>query len=283
MIQSLLNFLAFLGNSFVAAILIVWTRLHGPKRPLPLATSPVEILGILVDPITTAEVLQKVEEFIQLRTPHHIFTADASGIMRAQEEKSLRAIILQADIVTADGFGVMLAAQMRGTVLPERVSGCDLVERISELAAEKGYSEYFFGAAEGVAIASASALKKRYPGLHIAGTRNGFFSEADEARIVREITAAKPDVLFVALGIPKQEQFIRRHFAELGVPVMIGIGGSFDVISGVLMRAPRWMQRSGFEWLYRLCQQPGRLPRLYVLPHFVVEAWREGLGPQHRC
>jgi N-acetylglucosaminyldiphosphoundecaprenol N-acetyl-beta-D-mannosaminyltransferase len=259
-----------LGGTVVAGALIQRRR----KR-LPVAAERFAVLDVPVDPLTMAEALARIEAFIAEGTPHHVFTADASGIMRAQEDPELQAIVQQADLVTPDGAGVMLATELQGMRLPERVSGCDLVERLAQLSAENGYRLYLFGAAEGVADAAAAALVERHPGVQIAGTRHGFFTEDDEVKIVQAINRAKPDILFVALGIPKQEKFIRKHFELLRAPVMIGVGGSFDVISGQLSRAPRWMQKSGLEWLYRLLQEPKRLPRLAALPQFIWTAWRK--------
>jgi N-acetylglucosaminyldiphosphoundecaprenol N-acetyl-beta-D-mannosaminyltransferase len=263
------------GILAAAGVVVAGALLQRKRRSLPVATDRQEVLGIPVDPLPVDAVMARIAEFIASGEPHHIFTADASGIMRAQDDLLLRAIVRQADLITPDGAGVMLASELHGTRLPERVSGVDLVERIAALSADKGYRVYLFGAAEGVADAAAAALIDRHPGLQIAGTRHGFFSAGEEAAIVAAIVRAEPQVLFVALGIPKQEQFIRAHFAELGIPVMIGVGGSFDVISGRLQRAPRWMQRTGLEWLYRLAQEPKRLPRLAALPNFIVAVWKE--------
>ncbi len=260
------------ATTLLAAVLIFAAKL---KRALPIATARVTLLGVPVDPLTMPEALARAEGFIASRRPHHIVTADASGVMQAQDDPALLGIMQQAALVTPDGAGVLLAARMRGVQLPARVSGVDLVEQLSALAAQKGYLVYLFGAAEGVAAEAAEKLKARHPGLTIVGTRNGFFTPAEEPQIVRDIAATHPDLLFVALGIPKQEQFIRGYFTELNVPVMIGVGGSFDVIAGRLQRAPVWMQRTGLEWLYRITQQPKRLPRLAALPRFIVAAWRE--------
>lgn len=264
-----LGMLAVAG-SLVAAGLAVQRR----RKRLPVAHERYEVLDVPVDPLTMAEALARIEAFIAAGGPHHVFTADASGIMRAQEDPELQAIVRQADLITPDGAGVMLATELQGQRLAERVSGCDLVEHLAELSAAKGYRLYLFGAAEGVADAAAAALVERYPGAQIAGTRNGFFNPDDEVKIVQAINRAKPDILLVALGIPKQEKFIRAHFDRLKPAVMIGVGGSFDVISGQLKRAPAWMQKSGLEWLYRLIQEPKRLPRLAALPQFMWAAWR---------
>lgn len=267
--------IATLIISGIAAVGIVSgaVLLRRLKR-VPVATERMPILDVPIDPVTMPGALAQIEAFIASGQPHHVFTADASGIMRAQDDAAFMGLVKQADLVTPDGAGVILAGKLRGAALPERVSGVDLVEKISALAAEKQYRVYFFGAAEGIAAVAADTLAARYPGLPIAGVRNGFFTAEEEEHIVAEIAKAKPDVLFVALGIPKQEQFIRRHFRDLGVPVMIGIGGSFDVISGRLRRAPRWMQKAGLEWLFRFAQEPSRLPRFASLPRFIVAAWQ---------
>lgn len=265
-----------LGGLAAAAVLVTsGVVVRRRWRNTPLATRRVKLLEVPVDPLTMAETLVRIEEFIASKQPHHIFTADASGIMRAQEDTELMGIVQQADLVTPDGAGVLVASQMQGVRLPERVSGCDLVDRISALAARKGYRIYLLGASREVVETAAGVLAERYPCLTIAGIHDGFFTPEQEPAIVRDIATARPDVLFVALGIPKQEQFIRRHFAELHTPVMIGVGGSFDVISGTLNRAPRWMQRAGLEWLFRLAQQPSRLPRMGALPRFVLRAWSQ--------
>ncbi|MHB9133141.1 MAG: WecB/TagA/CpsF family glycosyltransferase [Armatimonadota bacterium] len=263
-----------IGVITVATGIVGGLLLSRRMKQLPEAESRVELLDVPVDPITMPQALSLIDSFIRSRRPHHIFTADASGIELAQHDSELLEIIRLADLVTPDGAGVLLGTNLLGQRLPERVSGVDLVEAISALAAQQGHLVYLFGAAEGVAQAAAEQLQARHPGLTVVGIRNGYFTPEDEPAIVREIAEKRPDVLFVALGIPKQEKFIRGHFEELGVPVMIGIGGSFDVISGRLQRAPHWMQRSGLEWLYRLRQDPKRLPRLAALPQFIVDVWR---------
>ena len=182
-----------------------------------------------------------------------------------------------------DGAGVLWAAKVLDLPLRERVPGVDLTQAICEMAAREGYGVYFLGAAPGVAEKAAAVLRGRFPGLRVVGTHDGYFPPEEEERLVEEIRAARPDVLFVALGMPKQEQWIRKHQERLGVPVLMGVGGSFDVISGNLPRAPQWMQNFGLEWLYRVYLEPQRLPRLLALPRFVgVVAWdqvrRKGQG-----
>jgi N-acetylglucosaminyldiphosphoundecaprenol N-acetyl-beta-D-mannosaminyltransferase len=222
-----------------------------------------------------------MDEMIRAGGPRHIFTADVSGLMRAREDSELAAVIATCDLVTADGAGVLWAARLFDFPLPERVSGVDLVRRLSALAARQGYRIYLLGAAPGVAQAAAEVLLRENPGLTICGVHDGYWQ--DEDAVVAELAAAAPQIVFVALGIPKQEQFIRRHRQVL--PLCLGIGGSFDVISGRLERAPEWMQRAGLEWLFRVKQEPKRWRRLAALPQFVLaiaadswRAWRAGAG-----
>lgn len=228
----------------------------------------VTILGVPIDAVTYESAEARMDEMIRSGRAHHIFTADVSGIMRAREEPELAEIIRTSDLVTADGAGVLWAARLFDFPLPERVSGVDLVRRLSGLAAREGYRVYLLGAAPGVAQDAAERLLAENPGLTIAGVRDGYFD--DEAAVAEELRAARPDILFVALGIPKQERFIRRWYQELNIPLSIGIGGSFDVISGRLQRAPGWMQRAGLEWLFRVAQEPKRWRRLAALPRFVL-------------
>ena len=160
-------------------------------------------------------------------------------------------------------------ARVLGLPVAERVSGVDLVARICERAADKGYAVFLLGALPGVAEDAARSLQSRCTGLRIVGTRDGYFSPEDEPKVVQEIAEAKPDILFVGLGAPRQEKWISRHMEALQVPVAIGVGGTFDVLAGRAKRAPEWMQRAGLEWLYRLLREPSRLPRMWSLPRLI--------------
>lgn len=234
------------------------------------ASRTIELLGVKVNAVTMDTTVAQVEEFIAAGTPHHLVTADVSTLMKARQDAELRDIINRADLVTPDGAGVLWTAKVFDWPLKERVPGVDLVDRLCALAAARGYRVYLLGAAPGVAEKAAAILQTRHPGLVIAGTRDGYFRPGEEEGVVAAVRAARPDLLFVALGVPKQEKWIRRHLRELGVPVCIGVGGSFDVISGRLSRAPQWMQTYGLEWLWRVLLEPRRLPRLWALPRFVL-------------
>ena len=156
-----------IGSILVAGCVVAGAILLRRWKKAPLATHRVNILDIPIDPFTMEKALAKIDEFIRSGRPHHVYTADASGIMQAKHDPELRSIVQQADLITADGAGVMLASRMHGEALPERVSGVDLVDHISELAAKRGYSVYFFGASKGVAQAAADMLAARYPGLKV--------------------------------------------------------------------------------------------------------------------
>ena len=234
--------------------------------PLPEA---VWLLGVRLHAVTYAGALEAVRGFLRDGHPHMVVTSDASAVMRAQDDAEFREIINEADLVTADGAGVVLASKLLDLPLWDKVSGCDLVGDLCAVAAQEGRSVYFLGAAPGVAQAAAEKLRERLPALAVAGCHDGYFDEAEEARIVADIRAQRPGLLLVALGIPRQEKWIKAHLERLGVPVCIGIGGSLDVISGRKQRAPVWMQRCGLEWLYRTAKEPSRLPRLAALPRIV--------------
>jgi N-acetylglucosaminyldiphosphoundecaprenol N-acetyl-beta-D-mannosaminyltransferase len=227
------------------------------------------LLGVRLHAVTYQGALETVRGFLREGHPHMVVTSDASAVMRAQDDAEFREIVNEADLVTADGAGVLLASKLLNLPLQDKVSGCDLVEDLCAVAAEEGRSVYFLGAAPGVAEAAAEKLRERRPALQVAGCHDGYFDEAEEARIVADIRARRPGLLLVALGIPRQEKWIKAHLESLGVPVCIGIGGSLDVISGRKQRAPVWMQRCGLEWLYRTVKEPSRLPRLAALPRIV--------------
>lgn len=230
-----------------------------------------KVLGIQIDRVTLAEALAKVEGFISEKKPRLVATANAEMVMLAQQDGELAGILNQADLVVPDGAGVVWACKHHCCPVPERVAGYDLVQTFLARAAVCGYRVYFFGGAPGIAENAREKAEELYSGLRVVGTRNGYFSQADEADIVREIQSCQPDVLLVALGVPKQEKWLWSHLQELAVPVSIGVGGTFDVMAGVICRAPLWMQQAGLEWLYRLGCQPSRVIRMMALPRFVLK------------
>ena len=231
----------------------------------------VTILGVPVDAITMGEAVARIDGFIEKRTPVLVATANAEMLMRATHDGALRRILQGAAMVTPDGAGTVWAAHHLGYAMPERVAGYDMVQELMREAPAKRRRIFFFGSAPGVADKAKKKAEQLYPGIEIVGTRNGFFTAADEPAIIEEIKAAHPDILLAALGVPKQEKWLAKHLGELGVPVAIDVGGTFDVMAGVMKRAPRWMQRAKLEWLFRGMMQPKRAGRLLALPRFVLK------------
>lgn len=235
----------------------------------------VTILGIPVAAPTMAEAVAKLEQFIDEGTPHIIATANAEMIMMAQTDTELARVLREADLVVPDGAGVVWAARYQGHPIPERVAGYDLTQELLARASQKGYRVYFLGAAPGIAEAASRAACNRYPGLIIAGVQDGYFQPEDDGSVISAICQAKPHILLAALGVPKQEKWLHNNQNRLGVAVAMGVGGTFDVMAGVVERAPVWMQRSSLEWLFRLYKQPYRAIRMLALPRFVIKVWQE--------
>lgn len=236
------------------------------------------ILGVKIHRVDMPGTLDLIREFIASGKPHLIVTADASGLVMAQSDDELKQIINEADLVTPDSAGLLLASKILGDPLEVRVSGVDISRELCRIAAEDGFGVFLFGAAPGVADEAACKLKEQYPGLNIAGTRNGFFSDEDSPEIARQIRESGAKALLVALGIPKQEKWIRENMDQLGVCVAMGVGGTLDVFSGRAKRAPEWMQRHGLEWLYRLAQNPKKLSKVATLPRFLAMVLGEKSG-----
>jgi N-acetylglucosaminyldiphosphoundecaprenol N-acetyl-beta-D-mannosaminyltransferase len=245
----------------------------GAMKPPPLDW--ISLLGVRVTRLTRAGALETLQAFIESGDPHLVVTADSSAVVIAREDEEFRRIVNAADLVTADSTGILWATRRQGQPLPERVSGCDLAEQLCAMSAREGYSVFLYGAAPGVAEEAAARMKARYPGLTIAGTAHGFLGDTEQEQLIETIRAARPHVLLVAMGIPRQEKWIHRNLTRLNVPVSIGVGGSFDVFAGRVRRAPLWMQRHGLEWAYRLAANPKKIAKVLTLPRFVWMVLRQ--------
>lgn len=233
---------------------------------------PVKILGVPVHPLTMNESVAVLEEKLQKKEQAFVVTANAEIIMMCQQDKEYNNIVSeQADLVLPDGAGAVWAGRYLGNEVPERVAGFDLYNQLLKLSADKGYKAYFFGGAPGVAEAAKNKAEELYPGVQIVGCRNGYFNETEEETIIKEINDAAPDMLFVALGAPKQEKWLVKYRNQLKPRVLMGIGGSFDVLAGKMERAPKWMQEASLEWAFRLYKQPSRFMRMLALPKFVLK------------
>ncbi len=231
----------------------------------------VDILGVHVDAVTMAEAVAKAEQYIAEKANAMIATANAEMIMRATKDDKLKQILNSAALVVPDGAGTVWAAHHLGNDMPERVAGYDLAQELMRLAPSRNQRIYFFGSAPGVAEKAKEKAESLYPGIEIVGVRDGYYKETEESGIVEAIRAAKPDILFVALGVPKQEKWLDKYREKLGVPLSIGVGGTLDVMAGVMKRAPLWMQKAKLEWLFRGLLQPKRAGRLLALPKFVMK------------
>ena len=238
----------------------------------------VSILGLRVNRVSTEETIKVITQAIARRdSPCHIVTADASMAVIAHRDSELRDIVAQADLVTPDGAGILWASRLLRSPIRHKVSGVDLVGQVCRLSSERAWRVFFLGAAPGVAEQAAVNLRTRYPGAQIVGTHDGYFSADQEPEVLACIKAAMPDVLLVAFGIPKQEKWITKHKAALNIPVSVGIGGSFDVYSGRVQRAPVWMQEHSLEWLHRLASNPKKIGKVMTLPKFVLLTLRQRL------
>lgn len=228
-----------------------------------------DILNVQVDSLTMQEAVESGEEMMASGKHHLIATCNAEMIMMAQEDKAFKAVLESADLVVPDGAGTVWAANYLGVPMPERVAGIDLVKRLFSVSERGNYRVFFFGSAPGVVEKAKENMLKLFPNLNVVGMRNGYFSEADEPEILRQINEAKPHLLLVALGVPKQEKWISKYRDRLPC-LCIGVGGTFDVLAGLVKRAPVWMQKARLEWLYRGMKQPSRMGRLMALPKFVM-------------
>ena len=235
-----------------------------------MAKKRVNILGVGIDPVTMTEAIQFCENRISTRIPAEIITANAEMVMQANANPRLFAAMSNAALVIPDGAGVILAAKYFGMDMPERVAGYDLSQELLQLAAQKNFRVFFLGAAPGVAAQAKASAERKYPGLKVVGVENGYFTVAEQDRVIAAIVKSKPDILLAALGVPRQELWLEEHLANLAVPVCIGVGGTLDVMAGKVKRAPRWMQRGHIEWAYRLIMQPWRIMRMMNLPKFAL-------------
>jgi N-acetylglucosaminyldiphosphoundecaprenol N-acetyl-beta-D-mannosaminyltransferase len=226
-------------------------------------------MGAPVHDVTMAETLSLIDQWITAGGVYQIATVNPEFLMKARRDPDFRATLQRAALCIPDGIGVLWAARRRGKKLRERVAGSDLVPRLAAEAAQHGWRVFYLGAAPGVAEKTAEILTARYPALNVAGCYAGSPAPEEEDDIVARVRAARPDILLVAYGAPKQDLWLDRNLVRTGATVGIGVGGSFDFVAGVSRRAPRWIQRLGLEWFYRLVREPWRWRRQLALPHFV--------------
>jgi N-acetylglucosaminyldiphosphoundecaprenol N-acetyl-beta-D-mannosaminyltransferase len=245
----------------------------------------INILGICYDSLTRQEVLDRMEDFIQQGGTHVISTPNADHVVRAQTDVEFREIIRRSDLVVSDGMAVVYASHLLGTPLKENVGGRMLLPALAQRSAEKGYRLFLMGgSSEQVARLAVERLSKDHPGVNIAGTYTppfmDEFSHEENECMLSAVNRAKPDVLFVCLGTPKQEKWIARNLKNIQVPVTVGIGVAMDMLAGKVRQPPRWVSDIGFEWMYRLIQEPRRLAKRYLVDDPVFFWWvlRQRMG-----
>lgn len=237
----------------------------------------VRIMGVNVSAITMADALRTVEGWIERRARHFVCITGVHGVIESQSDPELMAIHERAGLVTPDGMPLVWMSRKLGHQRTERVYGPDLMLALTELSARKGYRQYYFGGAPGLADRLRDRLVQRFPGLQVAGTFSPPFqpvgADSDEDTL-QAINAARPDILWVGMSTPKQEYWMDRHRDRIDAPVMIGVGAAFDFLAGTKRQAPLWMQRNGLEWLFRLLSEPRRLWRRYgrIVPQFMFGA-----------
>jgi N-acetylglucosaminyldiphosphoundecaprenol N-acetyl-beta-D-mannosaminyltransferase len=245
------------------------------------AQSRVTLGGVCFDNVTLPQAVERIDALVRARRPAYVVTPNVDHIIRVQRDRGYGNLVRRADLVLADGQPLVWLARLLGMPLPGRVAGSDLFPRLCAHAARAGWRVFFLGGDPGTAEAARTVLEQRCPGLNIVGVHcppKGFERDPLEAgRALAAVCAAQPDLLFVGLGSPKQERWIVRHLKRLGPVVSIGVGISFSFVAGRVRRAPLWVRKLGLEWLHRLCQEPGRLWRRYLVTNwlFVPVLWRE--------
>jgi N-acetylglucosaminyldiphosphoundecaprenol N-acetyl-beta-D-mannosaminyltransferase len=234
----------------------------------------VDILGVPFLNTTQQEFVHLLHKHVKQQEKAFVVTANPEIVMKTLEDSDFKKIVQQATYVTADGIGVVKAAQLLNKPLPERVTGYDTMIELLKLSNENQYSIYLLGATQETLEKAEKKIKKTYPNVVIAGSHNGFF-DWSKTDIQEEIKKTEPDFVFVALGVPRQEKWIASNYHLFNKGIFIGVGGSFDVIAGTVERAPKAWQKANLEWLYRLIKQPSRWKRMLALPKFALKILKE--------
>jgi len=248
----------------------------------------VSICNIPVDALTMEETINIINKAIVENKPIHHVVINAAKVVNAQKDADLRESIVNCDIINADGQAIVWAAKLLNRPLPERVAGIDLMESLVKLAAEKHYRIFFLGAKEEVVKGVVEKYSKQFGPAIIAGYRNGYFKKEEEESVANMIATSQPQILFVAMSSPKKEIFLNTYKKQINAPFIMGVGGSFDVVSGLVKRAPVWMQKAGLEWFYRVMQEPGRMWKRYLFGNsafiwlVLKEKARQTLSPRKK-
>lgn len=224
-----------------------------------------KIMNTYVNVVSMDETIRRVEKIIEKGKPTQHVVINASKVNLMEDDPELRRIVNSCPLINADGASIVWAAKKLGVPLKERVTGCDLFQELVKVAIEKGYKIYLFGAKEEVVTKVKAIYEEQYPGIQIVGYRNGYFTEADEPEIVKNMAESGADMMFVAFSSPKKEYWVNKYLEQLNIPFVMGVGGSFDIVAGVTERAPKWFQDHGLEWFYRFIQEPRRMWKRYII------------------
>lgn len=233
------------------------------------------MLGAQVDGLNLDQCADRISRCVEeeKEEPCFVITLNPELLYRSQYDRELLAMINRAGMVTPDGVGLVWACRVAGCPVPERVTGIDLMVRLLERASARGWRVFFLGSGPGVAETAAKRAMEMFPGLQVVGTHHGYFTDQDSQEAIGKIIDASTQLLFVALGSPRQERWIDHNLKLLGSVVAMGVGGSLDVLSGNVRRAPEWFCRHNLEWLGRLLNEPARWRRMLVLPRFAIMVW----------
>lgn len=238
----------------------------------------VNIAGINIDDISMEQAVEKIYEFIASGGNHSVYTPNAEIMMDGITNKSMREILNSADMLVADGAGVVLASKILGKQVAEKVSGVDLTKNLLKASSGRPVKFFLFGGKPGIAETANANIICDYPGAQVVGTRNGYFSGDNEESIINEINNSGADVLLVCLGAPKQELWINSNKNKLKVKACLGVGGTLDILAGNVKLAPDFFRDHGLEWLYRLYKEPRRFKRMLKLPKFILHVFAVRLG-----
>lgn len=239
----------------------------------------IRIMGVRIDKVTLDLAIEKVHSYLQGNKTNVIYTPNTEIVMAANKDKELKNLLNQGNLVIPDGIGLIYASKIKKRELPERVTGFDLSVKMLKLASKEGYSIFLLGGKEGVAKEAEEKISERFPKIKIAGSHHGYFKGAhigfsgheEEKKVIEEINNSNADILFVGFGAPRQEKWIHSNKDKLKCKVIIGNGGTIDILAGRVKRAPLIYQRLGLEWLYRLVKEPWRIKRQIVLPKFMLK------------
>lgn|SRR5690606_19045283 len=244
----------------------------------------VNIMNCPIHSLTMGQTIKEIENNINLNKQTHHVVVNAAKLVNMQTDKTLYDSVVNCDIINADGQSVVWASRILKQPLPERVAGADLMINLMDLAGEKGYKVFLFGAKEEIVSKVAKMYRDKFGNQVIAGYRNGYYAEGEEEAIAKMIAESAAQMLFVAISSPKKEIFLNKYKDIINTPFIMGVGGTFDVISGHIKRAPIWMQKAGLEWLYRTYQEPKRMWKRYLITNtkFIELLFREKFSNKTR-